>query len=1200
MTKLWEVFRFEVGHQLRRRSVWLYVGAYLALFAYMVREMTTAEDGTVLVNAPVQLFEYVSLASLFGLVVTAALAGDAATRDVRARMEALLYTAPVGKWALLGGRFLGVLALNALLLVVAVGVVALAVHTSAAAPGRLGPFRAAAYARPSLIIALPNAVIGTVLLFVAALVSRRAVASYVVVGLLIVGVQFHLWVTAELFGQYALAAHLDPLGLIAEALYARSLTPLQKDAMMVPFEGWLASNRLLWLGVAAAVGGLTAHRFRLAHHAPASGLLRWAGRRRPAQEAALASTRLADAPVAVPLVPRSFGGAVWVRQTVAVAGRAFRQLLEGWGWVPLAAIALLQVLVGPELTEHLGVPLMPTTARVVAQFAQTAIPSFVTALLIFYAGELVWEDREAGLDALVDASPVPDGVLLLGRLLALGLVIFAVQGLMMAAGLAVQTYLGYTDVEPDLYIGMLFGLQLADYALFAALAFAVHVLVDHKYVGHLVALALYAFSFAAPLLGVKHHLLAYGAAPAWTYAELTGFGASLRPFLLFKLYWTGWALLLVAAAWRYRVRGAAHGLRERHRAARRSVTPAAAGLAVAGVAVVLITGGFVFYNTNVLNEYQTDEKAAARRADYERHYGPYEDAAQPHLTAADLRVELYPERREATVRGTYRLVNGTGVAIDTLHLATSPEVETGPVTFDRAAAVVHVDDDLGHRVYRLARPLVPGDTLRMDVAVRYAPRGFTNGGAANRIVERGAFVQTDAWLPRIGFQQARVLTSAQERKDHGLPPRPLIPPLTDQTARYDRHAQPVIDLDVTVGTAGDQTAVAPGALVRTWTEGGRRYFRYVPDAPISVGFPVLSARYAVREARWENPAGQDVRIQVFYQPGRDWNVERFVRSAQATLTTLSERLGPYPHRALKIVAAPDPGGGASAFPGLITVRDGLVAMRPDEDYRDVDFAFAVMAHEVAHQWWGHQLVPALVEGAPLLTESLAWHSAMDVVGATFGPGHLERLMGVLRQAYLAPRPESGVPLLRAVEYFDAYRKGPFAMHAMREYVGADRVNTALRRLLEQHRPGETPLATSLDLYRVLQTVTPDSLRYLLADLFERNTYWQLETKKATTEPTGTGAWRVALDVRARKVAVDSAGVLTEIPMNDLVEIGVFAEAEDGEPGVPLYRHLHRIRSGDQRITVVVPRKPALAGIDPRLLLIDTNGNDNTVSVERRP
>ena len=1203
--KLLEILRFEVGHQLRRRSVWLYIGAFLALVVVVVREMATAGDVEVFINAPDQLLEYVCIASLWGLLVAAVLAADAATRDAGARMEGLLYTTPVGKGALLGGRFLGVVALNVVLMVAATGVIALAVYTSGAPPERLGAFRAAAYVRPFAIIALPNAFVGSVFLYVAALLSRRGLASYVVGAVLVVGVQLHLWITADQLGQYGLAAHLDPLAVIATVLDGRTSTPIEKNTLPVLFEGWFATNRLLWLGVAAVVGGLAAHRFRLASHAPTGSVFRRAGRRRSARDVAPVSERRAEASVVVPHVPRAFGGAAWVRQTAAVAGRAFRQLVGGWGWAPLVGIALLQMLVGFAQMEHLDVPLFPTTARTIGIIAESSFTLFVTALLIFYAGELVWGDREVGQAALVDAAPVPDGVLLLGRLLGLGLVIAAVQGLMVGAGVTVQASLGYTEFEPGLYLGVLFGLQLADYSLFAVLAFAVHVLVDQKYVGHLVAVLVYAFTLAASYLGVEHHLLAYGAAPGWTYAELNGFGATLRPFLLFKLYWTGWALLLVAAAWLYRVRGAAQGVRERHHAARRGLTPPRAGLIAAALALVLLAGGFVFYNTNVLNDYRTDEEAAARQAAYERRYGRYEGAAQPHLAAADLHVELYPERRAAAVRGTYRLVNGTGEAVGGIHVATASVVETGPVAFDRPAEAVHVDDDLGHRIYRLARPLLPGDTLRMRFGLRYAPRGFTNDGAANEVVERGVFVKAEAWLPRIGFQHSRLLTGAQERKDHELPPRPLAPPLDDEAARHDRSALPLVDLDVTVGTAGDQTAVAPGELVRAWTEGGRRYFRYVADAPVRADFPILSARYALREARWQDPAGRAVTIQVFYQSGRDWNVERFARAAQATLATLSERLGPYPHRQLKIVAEPHPSLGASAFPGLITFRDGLAAMRPDEDPRDVDFAFAVMAHEVAHQWWGHRLVPAVVEGAPLLVESLAWYSAMDVLEATFGPEHLERFMGLMRQAYLAPSAESGVPLLRAVESFDAYRKGPFAMHALRAYVGAEQVNGALRRLLAEHGGGEPPLPTSLDLYRELRTVTPDSLHDLLADLFERNTFWTLEVEGATAEPTGTGAWHVTLDVRAHKVVVDGVGVVTEIPMDDLIEVGVFAAAQSDGPGEPLYLQMHRIRSGEQTITVRVPREPAQAGIDPRRLLIDTDGGDNIVEVgvlteRRRP
>jgi hypothetical protein len=167
------------------------------------------------------------------------------------------------------------------------------------------------------------------------------------------------------------------------------------------------------------------------------------------------------------------------------------------------------------------------------------------------------------------------------------------------------------------------------------------------------------------------------------------------------------------------------------------------------------------------------------------------------------------------------------------------------------------------------------------------------------------------------------------------------------------------------------------------------------------------------------------------------------------------------------------------------------------------------------------------------------------------------------------------------------------MYALREYLGEQQVNLALRRLLEKHRTGTAPLPTTLDLYAELKRVTPPDLQDLLVDLFEVNTFWDLSTKQAVAEQAGDGAWRVTLRVSARKTAVDAAGLETERPMNDLIEIGVFAR-----DGSPLYLKKQRIRAGQQVIRVTVPREPARAGIDPRNLLIDTEWRDNLAEVKR--
>ena len=108
-------------------------------------------------------------------------------------------------------------------------------------------------------------------------------------------------------------------------------------------------------------------------------------------------------------------------------------------------------------------------------------------IIAFYAGELVWRERDSRLDQISDALPVPTWLPLLGKLGALMLVPAVLQAVLMLCGMAIQAVKGYTRFEPGLYLhdavrhrpGRTTGWS-------APLAIAVHALVNHKYVGHFV------------------------------------------------------------------------------------------------------------------------------------------------------------------------------------------------------------------------------------------------------------------------------------------------------------------------------------------------------------------------------------------------------------------------------------------------------------------------------------------------------------------------------------------------------------------------------------------------------------------------------------------------------------------------------------------------------------------------------------------
>lgn len=1221
--KLGKVFRFEFAYQSRRASTWLYVAAvfFVGWSVIQGNYIDDARNGFVLVNAPLVIGSTMVVACLLWLFVGASVAGDAAARDVETGLHPLSYSAPVRKSEYLGGRFLAAFALNALILLAAPAGMLLGMHWPGVEPEIVGPWRPEAFALAYLLIALPNAFIATAVQFAFAALGRRAILAYFgSVVLFFASMGLATFVAAVLL-QTELARLLDPVGMIAIVSdLSDTWTTTEANTRLVGLQPvWLA-NRVLWLGVGAAVLAFTWRRFRLAHPAERGRRARRSRARAALQarvDAASDTLRSADASASAsapdsdaPIVERRFGGAMQLRQLLAVTGRSLRTLARGWTvFAPLAAVAFLTCVAVPARMEFVDVPLLPRTEHVLAYLtAALANPAnrvwmVIPLLIIFYAGELIWDERDARMGEISGAAPVPDWVFFVARFLALAVLLLAWMLVLGMAGVIGQAVLGYQHFEIGVYAKALLGLQLADYLLFALLALAVHTVVNQKHLGTLAALALYALIAFAPLLGIEHKLLVFGASPGWSYSDIQGFGASLPPWLAFKAYWTAWAVLLAVLARLAWVRGRESDIGARLKLARARLTrPTKISAALAGIAVLGL-GAFVFHNTNVLNEYQSQGVRLARRADYERLYVRYADVPQPRVIASTMHVEIHPERRAAEFRGRHRLVNPTTQAIDTVHIATATGdgVDTRRLRFDRPATRVLDDAVLGHRIYRLATPLRPGDSMQLDFEVDFQARGFGNDGADDTVVGNGSWLQAASLLPAIGYQPTRELREAGDRLTQGLPARPPWPALEDLEAREAVPGDVGIRFDATVGTSEGQVAIAPGALRRSWTGNGRRYFHYASDTPIRERVQFFSGDYAVRRERCHG-----VDVEVFSHPTHGSIVDAMARSACASLELFGGLFGPYPHRTLRIVENASRDIGAHSEPSLVDYGDGFALLDPAVEAGGLDLVFAVTAHEVAHQWWGGtRLWPARVEGAGLLIESMATYSATQVVEAALGPDQLQAYLDMMRREYQVPRSRAMPPLLRATEQFLNYRKGPLAMHALSRYIGRERVNLALRRLLAAHPPGSTPLATTLDLYRELKAVTPVQYQPLLHDLFAANTWWELSASQAQARQVGDGRWQVIVDLRARKLLVDDAGAEIERPLDEWVEIGVYPgparrhENREVIPGKAMYLRKHRLTRAMQSITVTVPREPGHVGVDPRALLVDVRPRDNFVDVVRR-
>ena len=317
----------------------------------------------------------------------------------------------------------------------------------------------------------------------------------------------------------------------------------------------------------------------------------------------------------------------------------------------------------------------------------------------------------------------------------------------------------------------------------------------------------------------------------------------------------------------------------------------------------------------------------------------------------------------------------------------------------------------------------------------------------------------------------------------------------------------------------------------------------------------------------------------------------------------SREFSPYQYRQVRILEFPAYNSFAQSFPNTIPYSEsiGFVA---DIDEEDIDYVFYVTAHEVAHQWWAHQVMGANTQGGTVIVETLAQYSALMVMEEKYGSQVMRRFLQYELDNYLSNRGGEAVaemPLMRVENQgYIHYRKGSLVMYALKDYLGEGAVNRALRKLIDNHAYRYQPYATSLDLIAYLrEEATTQEQQDLITDLFERIVLFDLKVTDAKVEPLDDGRHEVQLTINATKLEADGEGRETEIPLDLSIDVGAFNKnPDDAKPGEEpeIYLQKHRIKAGENVIKLTLDEAPTHVGIDPYNKLVDRNSDDNVRSV----
>ena len=298
---------------------------------------------------------------------------------------------------------------------------------------------------------------------------------------------------------------------------------------------------------------------------------------------------------------------------------------------------------------------------------------------------------------------------------------------------------------------------------------------------------------------------------------------------------------------------------------------------------------------------------------------------------------------------------------------------------------------------------------------------------------------------------------------------------------------------------------------------------------------------------------------------------------------------------------------AQSFPNTVPYSEsiGFIA-KVDDSKEDIDYPYYVTAHEVAHQWWAHQVLGANVEGAEMLSESLAEYTAIKIIEQKDGLARTRKFLRFDLDRYLRGRGserEGESPLVKVQnQQYIHYPKGALAFYALSERIGTEKLNATLSRFVRDKQFQEPPYTTAPELMSYLHEDAPADAQEFLNDQFEKITLYDCRTISATKAKLPGGKWRVTMKVSVAKKYSDPGGKETESPFNDAIDIGVFAQEtkksdDKNALGIPLAWEKKNLAKGEQTLTFVVDDEPFKAGIDPYNKLIDRTPTDNVLTVK---
>ncbi|MGJ8685330.1 MAG: ABC transporter permease/M1 family aminopeptidase [Nonlabens sp.] len=1218
------IYIHEVKTWFKKPLFYIYA-AILFLLSGLVSAIAVGvfDSDSVTVTSAIKLNGAVGIYSLLGLfamltyLLIPSIIGGTIQRDFSNNMHNVLYSYPLTKWKYLVAKFSAGMTMTLLVIIASLIGITIGFYLPGANEDLVGPFKTMNYLQPFLVYIIPNVFFYGAIVFAITAFLRNVNIGFMFVLVMII-LQFAAANSAQTMDDTYWLELLEPTGDTATTNQIKYWTPEEQSTQLIPVEGTLLYNRLIWLGISLLVFFGVLYAFNFSQNPTSLSFTKPKAQRVTKKNFGTISK------VIMPPATQDLSFFGQLKTAWIIAKSDITYILKGWPFIIIAVVAFAFSLLTMLITgQQYGTDILPKTWVMLQLVGGFFFQGFSYLLIFLYAGLIIDRAKAAHINQLIDVTPTKNWVFLVAKFIALVTMLATLLVIVIISGIVIQTYNGFYEFELPLYLFDLFVINIWSYLPWILMSILIHTLVKNKWLG-LIILLVMALG-VPPLLGAigveQGQFIFNQGAGSPSPSDMNGYGSGLPKYFTYRVYWMLLGIALFAIAILFYRRGMGTNVKERLAFAKARLSKSIIAITAISLVGFLAIGGYMWKVNNVDNERTTGKEQEEMQVNYEKELSKFAKAPQPRLVAVNTFMDIYPDTRDYKAGATYTLINQTDVAIDTLHVNYPDRPTT--IELDRETEVVYDQEDYDYRMYQFKEALQPGDTLIMKFTTENKPNTFFDNNS--QVVDNGTFINNGIF-PSVGYSDQAEIRNTQVREKYNLPPKDRMPAPDAPGARENNYIggnSDWIDFEATVSTSSDQIAIAPGYLIKEWEEDGRKYFHYKMDSKVLNFYAFLSGRYEVLRDEHDG-----VKLEIYYHPDHAYNVDRMMNGLKDGLDYYNANYTPYQHRQARIIEFPRTGGGfAQAFPNTIPFSEaiGFIADVDDEDKDAVDYPFSITAHELAHQWWAHQVIGANAKGATLLSESLSEYSSLKVLEATNGKEQMRKFLKDAMDGYLMGRTTEQIkenPLMyNENQQYIHYQKGSLVLYAMSDYLGEKKFNNVVKEFAEKYQFKSAPYPVATEFVDDIRAVTPDSLQYLINDMFETITLYDNNVEDATYQELPDGKYLVTINAQVLKYRSDEKGksvyknragdsitftpegktkALKSLPLADYIEVGVFGEVNE-ETGIEkvLYLKKMKVTEISNTFDVIVDSKPVVAGIDPYNKLIDRNSNDNRSKVSEK-